>query len=67
MLQRITDYDPTASEVAGLFDDRRRMTKPSGAAASGAAAAAGGGAATQAAPRPAALPAAPALRAKQRA
>ena len=67
MLQRITDYDPTASEVAGLFYDRRGMTKPWGAGPCGADPAGGGGAARLAGPRPAALPAAPALRAKQRA
>ncbi|EFN54763.1 hypothetical protein CHLNCDRAFT_31413 [Chlorella variabilis] len=38
--QRITDYEPAASDVGGLFDDRRRAVKAHGLTA-GAAAASG--------------------------
>lgn len=31
--QRITDYEPTAADVGGLFDDRRRAVKAHGSAA----------------------------------
>lgn len=46
--QRLTDYDPAASEAAGLFDDRKRLTKPADKS-SGRAAVSGGRAAARAA------------------
>lgn len=45
--QRLTDFDPAACEVGGLFDDSKRLTKkdpPAAARAAAAGAAAGGSA-----------------------
>lgn len=41
--QRITDFDPTACEVGGIFDDRKRLTKKSVSRSGGAAAPASAG------------------------
>lgn len=34
--QRLTDFDPTACEAGGLFDDKKRLGKMNGAAAGAA-------------------------------